>query len=187
MRNLLLAILLSFIAFPGFSQSPKSEIQPHNFDSEFLEELISVRINRVRNQKGLRNLLEHPVCQSAAEDQSAYVQRIGRLTHQQNYSSKRNVQDRLKHYSGDFAFVGENLTYIYINKAFLHSFQSQGDEGNLIRTYEQAAYHIVLSWVRSRPHFKGIVDSDYTYTGVSVKMDPEKGVIYATQVFAGTR
>lgn len=181
-------VLLIWFLLAGLNpnqSAQKTRIDPNQFNHRYLEQLIEIEINKYRRSRYLPFLRIDRHCFLAAHDHSKFLNSSNIYSHRQVDRRKTYPQDRLKFYGGEFVSIGENISYVYWNKSFHHRFENKRYASHKIDTYEDAAYHLVLSWIKSPSHHEAIINEDYVYTGVAVAFDPWKKKIYAVQVFGG--
>ncbi|NRA12373.1 MAG: hypothetical protein HRT57_10500 [Crocinitomicaceae bacterium] len=104
-----------------------------------------------------------------------------KLTHEEvENKACLSPQDRANFYGAPNSYyVGENVVYASYNA----SVRVKG------RTFERSTYKkmarcLVYSWIKSRGHFKNMINPDYQVTGLSIGIDTTQNVIYSCKKFA---
>lgn len=183
MHLLKLFLLLGFFASTSLkAQSPESKIDPSNIDYTLLESLVNDMINSHRASKNKTVLIDDAPAYLAAQNHSEYLLQTSKFTHNQRNSRMKSADKRLLHFGGKFTAVAENITLIYLFTPFYHHFESKS-KARVIETYQDAAYHLYLSWIRSPSHYKNLISKEYRYSGLAVRFDKASGKLLATQVF----
>lgn len=163
------------------AQTASSKINPDSLNTSFLEALIKTKIDSVRFVNNKQALSDNDTLKKAATDQVNYVKKKKQLTHFQNKDKKKyDIGDRVAYYGFKNTYVGENLAYTYI---FTKINNRKG--GTYINTtYKDLADDIVKLWVKSKGHFKNMIDYKYIKTAVAVSYDKKTKIVYAGQVFS---
>jgi uncharacterized protein YkwD len=165
-------------------QRASAKINPDSINNNFLESLIKKRIDSVRLVNKRDTLEENDTLKKAIIDQVNYVCKNKQLTHFQTGNEEKNsVSDRVSYFGMKFTYVGENLVCTYLFTKI--SNRKGGIYMNT--TYNEAANDIVNLWVKSKGHFKNVIDEEYTKTAVAVHYDAKTKTIYAGQVFSSNK
>lgn len=161
----------------------QSVIDPNNFDAQLLSSLLHDKVNALRSSKTrYKALKKDDILAMAAFEQSDYVTQKGALSHEQpGNKTKYTVLDRVKLFGGSFSPVGENLLF----QGFKRRIYDNGKEVVLYPTYDEMATQMVKGWQKSKPHYKNIIEPEYTHGGVAVTYSAKKEGIFAAQVFGG--
>jgi uncharacterized protein YkwD len=160
----LLAVTLSTSHFLAeekilFSISP-SLTQDHRYDQK-AEEVILQEINRIRVERGLRELKLNGGLQEVARKQSRAMSFQNVLSHGGEVGPV--LADRLKKAAFSDYYGGENIA----------------------RTNcKESSQSAVDGWVQSPGHLQNILGNKYSETGIGVVVQPD-GWIYLTQIFIG--
>ncbi|MDD5570739.1 MAG: CAP domain-containing protein [Bacteroidales bacterium] len=183
-------IPLMFFCFALFSkaQSPNDLIDESNINLKFLEHLVKLEIDSVRQSKRLNALLNDSILYLAASDQVNYLDEKRKLSHfQPENKEKKSPQNRIEFYGGKYYITGENAILIYINTptTYKHEKKKGINTTHVISTYKQAALDIMIGWVNSPGHYANIVTKEYKITGVALSFDSKENVIRGVQVFGG--
>lgn len=163
-----------------FSQNSNSQISYNQFNKKYLEHLIKVKIDSVRNSHNCKKLVNDSILYFASMYHSKYMANNERLSHFELKEETKTPQLRANFFGAKNYSVGENVLKI--------SFQSDIEIWNKKRisssTYNGLSDAIVNAWVNSPGHFKNIITPKFQITGVSVQVDSSKNVLYACQKFA---
>lgn len=162
------------------AQTVTSKINPDNLNINLLESLIKNNIDSVRLKNKCKILAANDTLQKAADDQAEYMKKKKSLTHYQDKSEKKEVDDRCEYYGLKKSGIGENIAYTYIFTNI-----NNGKKGTYINTtYGETANDFVRLWVNSKGHFENLTNADYNYTAVAVSYDKKFKRLYAVQVFS---
>ncbi|MEJ6797523.1 MAG: CAP domain-containing protein [Crocinitomicaceae bacterium] len=177
-----IAYLLFIPLLFGFISAPADRsIDPEEFDVQFLEQLVHDKINELRIQKKRIPLISDSILYVSAQDHSAYLIKLGKLSHlQSGDKSMKTPQDRAEYYGIEGYWVGENILYSYYN-----SNVDNGKNGQFkTYTYEILAEAILHSWKTSSSHLANILNPEYTLSGLALAVDFETKRVYVCQDFA---
>ena len=179
--KILLTLMTLIFLQTGLSQSPTSYFDDNNPNIKYLEHLIKKGVDEVRENLGLKPLVNDSILYLTAVDQSQFLKGFGRLTHYQTQNqSKRTPQLRADFYGAKNYNVGENIALTSYGTS---ATTSTGEEIST-KTYGGIAKSLVTGWVNSPGHYANIITPEYEVTGLSVSIDKEKGIVYACQNFA---
>ena len=175
-------ITLIFSFFNVKSQQGIDYILYNDINQKYLEYLIKVGIDSVRNINGCGVLTNDSILYIAAKHHADYMLNNNLLSHFENkrkYTKTKTPADRIKYFGGNMSAIAENV----LKTPYLTSIKTK--RGNILETYtySQLAYSIVNGWVNSPGHFKNIITSRYNLTGVAISVDIQNKIIYACQVF----
>jgi uncharacterized protein YkwD len=151
----------------------------YEYDRAYLEKLIEEQINAYREYKKLPSFKQDNILTSAAEDQSLYILRSGKVSHNQPSSKKETPFNRVMFYDGMHGKVGENCFKIVVG-SFL---KLPGEEKKTkIKSYNNVATAIAQGWVQS-PEGKLIIgNAKYVNSGIAVIFNEKEKTIVATHV-----
>ncbi|MFA6924877.1 MAG: CAP domain-containing protein [Bacteroidales bacterium] len=183
-------ILFVFFNFTLFckAQSPNDLLDESNVNLKFLEHLVKLEIDSVRQSKRLNTLLNDSILYLAASDHVNYLNEKNKLSHFQfGNKEKKAPWNRVNYYGGKYALVGENAILIYINTptTYKHEKKKGITTTHVVSTYKQAANDIMLGWVNSPGHYANIITKGYKITGVALSYNSKEKVIHGVQVFGG--
>ena len=179
-----LILLLIFILAIGtvFSQIENQSIHVKSIDFSKLEQLVLGKVNELRDSLKLHSLEKDEILNKAALDQSDYIARIKKLSHNQQTWNKKTPYYRVSYYGGTHSNVGENIAFTHFNK------RSKNKEGKKIienNTLESIAESLFQGWKNSSGHYANMIHPDYFTTGINFSVNKKSKRIYATQVFGG--
>ena len=184
MIKYLFLFLLSFNTLLSVGQTQLTEINPNQFDEEYLNALIIKEVNILRKKHKINGLIYQSAAAKAAENQAKYVVETGKLTHIQPSSKYKTVLDRLEiNTTNLIQTAGENIAQTHV---IIPTYTLKSDGSKEIQTdttYENLAKTIVKIWIDSPPHFKNCIHPSYIQTGVACKIDPKDLKVIAVQVF----
>ena len=165
MTRLAIFALLLTISLTSVGQLSKSE-------QAYLREGIIAKVNTLRAELDVGLLSENKDLQCAAELQSRYMAKHGKLTHLQDKERSRTVMQRVDACSkGGFIQVGENISYF--------------EPSPVKRTPEvldSMVDRVFRLWVDSKDHYWNMVNSAFTHCDYGFAFDKTNGDIYCTQV-----
>lgn len=175
-------LCLLFLPWQSFSQVSQEKIDPKNFKSDVLSELILNQINETRDSLDIGILEEESSLTKAAEQHAEYLKKIGKLTHKQKNRKFSTPAKRVKHFGGEFKAVAENIAFSSAGPTII-----KGDSRRFTyNTYQKVATEIVEGWKKSPGHYKNIANGNMNKTGVAVSYNRNSNIIYAVQVFTET-
>ena len=147
--------------------------QEMDLDNAALETEILHLMNQHRKTLKLTSLEKDVVLQKAAQDQSNYMLKIKRLSHEQTAAAKKHPKNRIQFHGGlDFHTYGENVLYLTVEpKNYAH---------NDIVLLAQKIY---TEWEISPPHYANMISDEYAYASLAFAFDPKSRRLYATTVF----
>ena len=180
-RIQLILILLSVYSITAVSQQPSDVINPQSINYQLVDKLFNQKLNELRKSKNAKELTGDATLVQAANDHSNYMATNDTLTHFQKSTIKKTPNDRVRFYKGVHDGVGENCLYTYLFKPI--SGKRKKDTVT-IRTYEQLAEQIYISWKNSPGHYKNMIDPKYDVQGISFSYLPKSNKLYSSQVFA---
>lgn len=165
------------------AQLPSDSIKHHEINTAFLEHLIKVGIDSVRNAHDCEPLINDSILYVASKHHSDYMQSVGKISHEETNKKTRTPQMRAEFYGAKNYGVGENVLFTYYNETV----RGKGKKLHHNYTYKALAHNIVIAWVNSPGHFKNIINCDYQITGLSFTTDKKTKRIYVCQKFAQVR
>lgn len=174
-------LIAIFLLLYSGSYAQKTRVSNEQFNEEYLEHLVKVRVDDVRAKHACKALVNDSILYVASKHHAGYMQRKRRMSHFENdIDSMKTPQLRVDHFGGENYAVGENVLMTD------YDVDLTGKKGKKFdgRYYESLADAIVNGWVNSPGHFKNIITPEYQITGVTVAIDKEKKRLYACQKFA---
>lgn len=142
-------------------------------DAENLRIELSMRINNLRVEKGLKPLLFSDTLKKAAEFHSDYMAKNDLLTHDEKSLKYTTPKDRVLAFEGkDFEIVGENVL-----------FSKPQDFPLKKQDIIALADEMFTSWKNSPGHYANMINQEYEYGDLGFATNIKKQIVYATQVF----
>lgn len=167
-KKVVFVILFISLIVPYFSFSQLSYRH-----KRILREELSGLINDLRKSEGLEPLISNDTLIKAAEFHSEYMARYNDLSHEQKFRKYRTPKKRVLKFDGDvFLTIGENI--LHTTPQFIPKKKKE---------VIALAQEMFNSWKNSPGHYANMVTPEYVYAGLGFKRDPNKNIIYATQVF----
>ena len=105
-------MIFSFALFVSCSligQNKNLEISSINFNKKFLEHLIKIKVDSVRQAHNCKNLINDSILYIASSHHSEYMIENNKLSHYEDVDSLRTPQLRAEHYGAKNYGVGENV------------------------------------------------------------------------------
>jgi|GEM_PF-2732213 len=167
------------------AQSPNDYINPLNVNLQYLEHLVKIKIDSVREDHDLTPLYNDSILYVAAKDHAEYLKRE-RLTghYQKQFPDKETPAKRVEYYGGKNYRVGENAISIYVLVPTRYKHKKGKDKPHTAETYNQAANDMVIGWVNSPGHFTNIITPTWQITGMALEFDEKSKNIKGVQKFA---
>ena len=181
MKKLFYIVLLCTVNLQA--QLPSDSLKNHDFNKEFLEYLIKVGIDSVRNAHECKPLINDSILYIASKHHSDYMKDAGKISHEEKYKKTKTPQMRAVFYGAKNYGVGENVLFTYYNQTV----RGKGKKLHNNYTYKALAHNIIMAWVNSPGHFKNMINCDYQITGLSFTIDKKTQRLYACQKFAYVR
>ena len=159
-----------------------------DIDCEKLNFIIGRELNELRRSSGLSYLTESSKCDELSVEQSEYMMRTGRFSHERDYM---DFTSRVRSIVGKGHF-GENLLHepmsspidLYVkNYDNLKGAYTEGDimwECDRV-TYSLFAKKIIKKWIDSPPHYRNLVNPLWNHFSVSAVSNKKE--IYVTLIF----
>ncbi len=190
---ILALLLLPFVSFSQSKKTPKSEstttskskkpakeevtptakttdkVDRTALDKETLSLLILGRMNDYRKANKMDELHTNDVLSNAAMDQATYMAKKELVTPKGN---KGTVGGRVQSYGGSRK-AEEILVSVSISK---------GREG---LSYDDIAKSIVDKWISNKKNAPIMLNGEYVFTGIGLKLDKEGKKLYVSEVFGG--
>jgi hypothetical protein len=142
-------------------------------DKQILSDLLSEKINSLRQEKG-KQLLERNVdLAKAAELHSNYIAERNNLTHVQVNTEFPQPRDRVEHYNSSFTNIGENVLY---TKPIRNQINKQNLKSLVIDMYR--------SWKNSAVHYANMISDDFKYGDFGFTFNEKSKRVFAVHVFA---
>lgn len=163
--------IIAFFLFL-FNFSISAQITP--LQSKILRQEFSQHINKLRLSLELEPLIHNEILRKAAKNQSVYIAKNKKLSHEQSKSYLNTPFKRVQFFEGnEFDMVGENVLYTKEIKLPLR----QQDLADI-------AKDMFISWKNSPGHYANMVNPYFSFEGIDFHLGSGEPIIYATQVFA---
>lgn len=175
-------IIACFFLLPGLlaAQQPNDPFPGENYNHKYLEHLIKVKVDSVRETKGLYPLANDALLYYTSRDHALYLREEKKLSHYNtDDDSLKTPQLRAECKGAVNYLTGENLARTYVGRTM-----REGKREYVNTTYADIANDLVNGWVNSPDHYANIITPRFEVTGVAVEYDPEKKEIKAVQMFA---
>ncbi len=173
----LLAMLLgAFVVLP-------QQLKAQETDWKAVETEFYRLLNELRIKKKLQAVTPNQVVlDSAALDQAQYLNKKGKLTHDQNNRKKATPYKRVQFYGGSYTIVGENCIEIFLNTPMKTKYSR---EPIIVSTEKEIAEALFLGWKHSPEHYKNMITPEYRDAGLGYAFNEKTNQFYCTQVFGG--
>ncbi len=161
-----------------FSQQKVDDVD-YKYDKAFLEGLIQEQIDTFRKSKNLPVFKEDEILTAAAEDQTFYMVKTGRVSHDQPSTKKETPFKRVLFYDGMHGKVGENCYKLVVGTVA----KLPGETKKIkLKSYQNVATAIAQGWVQSEDGAKILGDGKYVNYGISVVLNEKDKSLTATHV-----
>lgn len=170
-------ILISLFYSFAFSQINADTFSINSINYNYVEKLFLLKLNDHRKSIKLRTLQTDSILKLAAKNQANYCETKKELTHSQVTPSLKEPKDRVHHYKGTHATIGENILSVSLTNPIL-----ENGKPVLLNKYSLLADYLFKSWKNSPPHYKNMIYSDFITSGLGFKYDNQKGILYVAQV-----
>lgn len=174
---ILLILLLGTVAF--LPQQMKAQ----QTDWKAVETEFYRLLNELRAKKKLQLLTpSNAVLDTAAYDQARYLNKKGKLTHEQNNRKKATPYKRVEFYGGSYTIVGENCIEIFLNTPMKTTYSR---DPITVSTEKEIAEALFQGWKHSPEHYKNMITAEYRDSGLGYVFNEKTNQFYCTQVFGG--
>lgn len=180
----LILLVLWMFTYSGnlLAQNPTDTIKFKSFNSTLLQQLVESGVNKQRKAVPVAELQQNNALKLAAQDQLAYIQKLGKLVHDQTDPNKASVKLRVAHYGGGMRGTGENAAGFTILKPARFPLSEGKDTVMTIYTYQQAADMVVNMWYLSPTHKKNMLYPSFTHGGLAIGVDASRSMMYGIHV-----
>ncbi len=179
----LIFILFSLGLSSGvFAQKTSDTIDLQNINYALLEELTLNHINKLRASNNLGLLLVNDTLYQAALDQTDYVVKKGKISHDQPGVEKATVKARIKLHGGGIRGMGENAAGFTILKPARIPTSQTTNAVVTIYTYADAAKTLANMWTFSPAHKQNMLYPKFDLSGLCVRIDSSSSALYAIHV-----
>lgn len=158
-------LLLVLFLCPIFSQT--QVLIPTDLDTELLEEKLLETTNAYRQENDLPTLATDNILKLAAKDQARYIKAVKKLTHEQMFTGKKTLEERVSSHDGTFGFLIENLALVPIQESY------------------EAQARAIFSYWKNRLEDDHLNNSMHALMGTFFVFDPDENALYVAQVLAG--
>jgi len=161
-----------------FSQQKVDDVD-YKYDKEFLESLIQEQIDDFRKSNNLSEFKKDDILTVAADDQTVYILKTGKITHDQPSSKKETPFKRVMFYDGMHGKVGENCYKLIVGT--LAKLPGETKKTKL-KSYQNVATAIAQGWIQSKDGGEILLNGKYVNYGISVVLDEKDNSLVATHV-----
>lgn len=133
------------------------------------EQMLLNHVNQLRDSLQLPPLQLDVTLNEAALDQNNFLKSYGKLTHFQPTYGKETPAERILFYEGNRTYSGENV-----------ALREKIKQKNI--SVDSLALLFFLQWKNSPPHYKNMINPNFTKMGVSLYSTKTR--YYSTQVFS---
>lgn len=176
--NKLLSILILFCSFSVAAQQPDDDVD-YKHNKAYLEKIIFNQINDYRVSKGLKPFIDDEKLTLAAEDQTFYMLKTGKVGHEQVSAKKATAVDRVMYYEGMHGKVAENIYKIVVGSYI----KIKGTSTKLkLKSYKNVATAIVQGWIKTKDGAKILSNPKFANSGLSAVYDERDKIVIVTQV-----
>ena len=172
-------LLLFFIISFALQAQQKIDDVDYKYDKAFLEGLIQEQIDAFRQSEGLPVFKHDEVLTMAAEDQTAYIIKTRRVSHNQPSLKKATPFKRVMFYDGMHSYVGENCYSLIVGTMAKLPGES---EKTKLKSYHNVATAIAQNWIQLKGGAEIISDAKYVNYGISVVLNEVDKSLVATHV-----
>lgn len=178
-------VILFFFTLILFSTIANAQSIPkdlNTFDERILNKYILQEVNVLRKKARVDTLVNDDALLPAAENHAEYLVSTDELSHFQKSKVMKTPKNRVDHFGGQFAEVGENLQFFEPKYEVKIGREKTAE---VLGDYERMAKYMVQQWKNSKPHYENIIRPDFKCTYSTFKVDEKTGVLYACQLFGG--
>lgn len=163
------------------AQQPNDDIQFKKFYPEYLAKLIEQNVNQFRIENNLKPLEVDATLFPAALDQSEYILKSGRVTHDQPVKKKATPFDRVVFFDGMHGKVAENCQQVTVGARIRIPGQRSG---KILKSYQDFADYVTREWMDAKGGKEILLDITFTKIATAFAVDEKKKMIIATQLYA---
>lgn len=177
-----ISILFLLLSLGLLAQQGVDDVD-YKYNQEYLESLVQKRIDAFRKHKKLPIFTKDAILDLAAEDQTNYILRSGRVDHKQSSSKKDTPFKRVLFYDGMHGTVGENCFSLIVDSYVKLPGEAKKTK---LKSYDNVAKAITLNWLTSKEGAEIISNEKYVNYGISIILEEEddKKTLVATHVVA---
>lgn len=174
-------MLMVAVQFTSIAQPTDQLIQAENFEEALLNEFLMEDLDSHRKANNLPLLKSHEILEAAAFKQSEYLLKASSVSHEQENSKFKTLEDRVNFYVGRFYALGENIVLLYFNEV---SSKRRNSRQLIVRTYSEAAKAAVNSWMENEDSKFNLLDPEFYRIGISSIINPASNQIIISLVLA---
>jgi len=130
-------------------------------------------VNELRDSLDLPTLKLDNILNEAGDDHAYYIAQKGALTHFQKTFLKETPGERIHYYGGNRTYTGENIAFV-----------SPKWKSEKVLDTDSVAKALYLAWFHSPPHYKNMVNPEYTRMGLGISINA--GKVFSAQVFSSS-
>ena len=177
----IIIILIVFCSTLLRAQQPNDDVQFKKFYHRYLAQLVEENINKFRKENNKKALIVDEVLGPAAQDQSDYILKSGRVSHDQPIKKKATPFDRVIFFDGMHGNVAENCQLVTIGSKVKVPGQRTS---KIIKSYQSVADYIAREWIDAKGGKEILLNETYTKIVTAFAIDEKKKTIVATQLYA---
>jgi len=173
--------ILFFLFFVDLSAQQGVDDVDYKYDKLFLEGLVQEKIDSFRESKNLPIFQKDAILDLAAEDQTFYILKTGRVDHKQPSSKKSTPFKRVLFYDGMHGIVGENYFKLIVDTYIKLPGESKKTK---LKSYDNVAKAIAQNWINTKDGAAIISNDKYVSYGISIILEEgeDKKILVATHV-----
>lgn len=156
--------------FLGLKTTNGQEIDQAN-----LESLLFESINSYRTTQNLEPFSQNEILNAVAFDQSSYILKSGKLSHEQDNKKKAKLLDRILFYEGLNAQAGENIAEIGFNSKVEIEL---GKPKQTADTEDKLVAAVITSWLKESEGLSNLMDPNFRNCGLSVLEKGDKNFVF---------
>ncbi len=164
----------------GQAQSPSDKIDLKKINERLLTELITAKINVMRDSMKLHKMTKDSILEMAARNHSAYIRKTDDISHLQPTPEFATLEKRVEYFGGTQEKLSEILEVIYLDKP-TQIYKEK--ESIKIYTYEDAANFYFKNSFNTSAHNEIMTQKNFYTTGIAYGINEERKCIYVVQVF----
>jgi len=164
-----------------YAQQPEDDINVKEFNQEFLEELITEKVNTYLNSQKLPEFKVDKTLYLAAEDQANYMLKVGKAVSSQLTKKKSTPFDRVAIFEGFHSQVAENDLELKIGAKARIPGQVKSIT---LKSYENIANYFVQTWIKDKKALKHIKNPLHYKIATAISLNKKEKILYVAQVYA---
>jgi uncharacterized protein YkwD len=172
------SILFLVISVLLFSQQKVDDVD-YEYSAAFLEGLVQEQIDVFRKSKNLPDFKKDEILTAAAVDQTTFIAKDGKVSHEQPSAKKETPFKRVMSYDGMHGKVGENCFKLIVGTT---TKLPEASNKIKLKSYQNVASAIAQGWIHSEDGSKILSDLKYVNYGISIAFNEKDKSIVATHV-----